>query len=132
MNTQANVTNASLLVEYTKEIMPLVRNVEYVKDQIKDFKESNEEINNILEEKKTLTDKINAIVEADDFGKELLEKLKVAENELKQAVKGAAKSVEGVKPAELKAYYKARAKDEGVKKVVVKGEKFDVLDKALV
>ncbi len=118
------------LVEYSKEIAPMIRDILYQKELLKDFKESDERAVELAEDVASAQDALKAYVEASEDGKAILDKIKELETELKQAVRGAAKDTE-YKAAMLKAFFTARQKDDAVKKTITKGDVFDELDKAL-
>lgn len=118
------------LLAYSQEIAPLVRLVAKKKDLLKDFKESDQGAIDLAEIVTAAQEALKAYIESTDDGKEIMQDIKDAENELKQAIKGAAKATEQ-KPADLKAFFVARSKDQAVKKVIDKGDKFETLNKAL-
>lgn len=122
-------TNATL-VEYSKEIAPRVRAVIKKKELLKDFKESDEHAIELAQTIKDAQALLKAYLEENDDSKEILEAIKEQTKELKLAIKAAAKVTEH-KPAELKAFFTARAKEDGVKKVIVKGDKFEAITKEL-
>lgn len=129
-NTKEIKDISEALFAYSQEIAPLVRMVTKKKDILKDFKESDQGAINLAEVVKAAQENLKAYIESTDDGKVILEEIKDAENDLKQAIKGASKATDE-KPAVLKAFFVARSKDEAVKKVIDKGDKFETLNKAL-
>ena len=69
-------------------------------------------------------------MDSSDDAKEFNEAIKALENDLKQAVAGAAK-VSAYKKPDLKAFFTARSKDKAVAKVIVKGDVFEQLEEVL-
>lgn len=124
--TQSSTT----LIEYSRNIAPIIRDLNHQKELLADFKESNSEYLEFVEEVKGLQETMKGMLEENDDSKEILEKIKDLDNDLKEAVKAAARGTD-YKPAELKAFFVARSKDEGVVKIVTKGELFSELDELL-
>lgn len=122
--------SATTLVEYSRNIAPIIRDLNHQKELLADFKESNEEYLEFVREVKGLQETMKGMLEENDDSKEILEKIKDLDNDLKEAVKAAARGTD-YKPAELKVFFVARSKDEGVVKVVTKGELFSQLDDLL-
>ena len=119
------------LIEYAKEISPYIRQIKAKKDIIADFKESDEKAQELAAAVKESQEALKAYVENDDDMKAVLEEISELEKELKQALKAASKA-SGYKPAELKAFFVARNKEqEAVKKVIDKGELFEALEEEL-
>ena len=119
------------LVEYTKEIMPLFTQLQYQKNLLKDFKESDEKAVKLAAAIKEAQEELKAYLENNDDSKAVLDKIKEIDIDIKEAVKAAVKYAGDVKPAELKAYYIARSKEDGVVKVVKKGNVFEGLEEQL-
>lgn len=117
------------LVEYNKEIQPLIRDLIKQKELLKDFVESDEQCIEHASYVKDAQEVLKSIIEESEDGKEILQKIKDIDNDIKQAVKGAARGTP-YKAAELKAYFMARAK-QSVEKVVDKGDLFETLEKEL-
>lgn len=126
--TQATPTVT--LVEYSRNIAPIIRDLNHQKELLADFKASDEKYLELAAEVKALQDAMKEYLEKSDDGSEILEKIKDLSNDLKQAVKAAARGTD-YKPAELKAFFQSRAKEDGVIKVVEKGSLFDELDNLL-
>jgi len=124
--TQTNTT----LVEYSRNIAPIIRDLNHQKELLADFKASDEEYLELAAEVKALQDAMKSYLEKTEGSAEILEKIKDLSNDLKEAVSAAAKGTD-YKPAELKAFFQSRAKEDGVIKVVTKGELFDELDNLL-
>lgn len=127
------------LVEYSREIGPRVREIETKKQIIKDFKTTDERAIELAEVVKTAQAELKAYVEKENA--DILDEIKALEGELKTAVKGAARSTKGTDreftAGELKPYFVARnktvemGKPKPVKKVIDKGETFEVLETKL-
>lgn len=134
--TQAVETKGIALVEYSREIGPLIRNIETKKQIIKDFKETDEKAVELVANVKAAQDELKAYVEAEN--KDVLDELKSLNTELKEAIKGAARSTKDTprpfKAGELKPYFVARnkpvemGKQKPVEKVIVKGDTFEELE----
>jgi len=130
------MTTKSALREYSAEIGPLIRNIETKKQIIKDFKETDEKAVELVANVKAAQDELKAYVE--EQNKDVLEELKSLNTELKEAIKGAARSTKDTarpfKAGELKPYFVARnkpvemGKQKPVEKVIVKGDTFEELE----
>jgi Mg2+ and Co2+ transporter CorA len=118
------------LIEYSKEISPRIRTIQAKKDVIKDFIESDDKAQELKAAVKESQEALKAYVESDDYMKEIQEEIDALTKELKQALK-AASSASDFKPAELKAFFVARNKEDGVKKVVDKAEVFEAITETL-
>ena len=123
------------IIAYTQEVMPLFRALEHQQDLLKDFKETDEGAQGIIEQIKELQDDLKAYLEGNDDSKVILDNIKDINNDIKQAVKASLEvfnkektedSLE-LKAPDLKAYYKARSKLE-VKKHIEKGMLFNTID----
>lgn len=124
------------LVEYNREIGPMIRTIEKKKQIIKDFKETDEKAVAMIENVKVSQAELKAYVEAENA--DVIKEIKELETELKEAVKAAARSTKDTAQpftaGDLKPYFSARAKpvDMGkpkpVKKVIDKGETFVKLE----
>ena len=124
------------LVEYSREIGPLVRQIETKKQIIKDFKETDELSVELAQEIKGIQANLKAHVETENA--DILKELKELEAELKQACQAAARSTKDTdRPftvGELKPYFVARnkpvemGKPTPVKKVITKGDTFEELE----
>lgn len=111
------------LIEYSREILPMVRAIEAKKQELKEYKEQNEQVVNLQQAVKNAKEELASYLAKDDNVIEFTAELKDATKELKQALKSAARA-SGYKPAELKTFFFARAKDKAVEKAVEKGELF--------
>lgn len=118
------------LVEYSRNIAPIIRDLNHQKELLADFKASDEKYLELAAEVKALQDAMKEYLKKSDDGAEILEKIKDLNNDLKLAVKAAARGTE-YKAAKLKQFFVARSKEEGVVKVIVKGCYFDALDNLL-
>lgn len=105
----------------------MIRKTLELKEALKEWIATDEEANEFAEEIKEVQARFKKYVE--DKEAALLAEIKALELDTKLAIKGAAKASE-YKPADLKTYFYARAK-ESVDKVVKKGELFDELTKEL-
>jgi cell division septum initiation protein DivIVA len=124
------------LVEYSREIGPLVRQIETKKQILKDFKTTDEKAIELAQNVADGQAELKKYVA--EQNKELLDEIKALEGELKQAVQAAARSTKDTdRPftvGELKPYFKARnkphemGKPSPVKKVIVKGDTFEELE----
>lgn len=115
--------NPAVLVGYSQEIAPKIRDLIKKKLILKDFKESDEkaiELANIVKEAQA---DLKKYVEESEDGMEILDEIKSIENEIKQAVKSAGQA-SNYKPKDLKAFFVARAKEDAVVKVIEKGDIF--------
>lgn len=130
------MTQAVALVEYNREIVPRIKELDKKKQIIKDFKETDETAQNLIADVKSAQEKLKAYVE--EQNKDILDEIKSLEGELKEAIKGAARSTKDTKrpfkAGELKPYFVARSKpvEKGkpkpVEKVIVKGGTFTELE----
>jgi gas vesicle protein len=120
------------LVEYTREILPLYRELFKRQDLLKNFKETDEKAQELTEIIKEAQANLKNYLEENGESKEMMSNIKNISRDIKEAVK-AANSVlnEGngdeVKAVELAGYFKARAKAE-VEKSILKGVLFKDLD----
>ena len=117
------------LTEYSREIVPMIKDLLYKKDLQKDFRESDDTAIDLAEAVKMAQTQLKEYLEKDDTYKELDEQVKERTREIKEALKGAARVCE-FKPAELQAFFQARVK-EAVKKTVDKGQVFAELNNLL-
>jgi uncharacterized coiled-coil DUF342 family protein len=117
-------------LEYSKEIAPLIRQAEYQKDLMKDFKETDEKALELAELIKEAQEALKEYLSSQEEFKALQESLKAIESDIKEAIKAAAKGTD-FKPAMLKKFFVARNKEEGVVKVVEAGVTFKELDDML-
>lgn len=115
------------LIEYNKEIIPKFLALATAKEILKDRMDTDDHVQKCLREIKELQDNIKAHLE--DKESELIREIKDLETDIKLACRAAAKGT-SYKPAELKGFFAARAK-QSVEKVVSKGELFLELDKEL-
>jgi len=136
-------TKQQALIEYSREIGPRVRDIINKKQIIKDFITTDQRAVEMAEEAKAATEAAKAELKkyVETENAELLEEIKELEKELGLAIKAAARSTKGTdhefKAGELKPYFVARNKpfEQGkpspVKKVIVKGDTFEVLEAIL-
>ncbi len=117
------------LVAYNQEIQPYIRDLMQQKELLKDHIESDEQCVEHAGYVKDAQETLKSIIAESERGAELLDKIKEIENDIKQAVKAAAKNTPYT-PAELKAYMVARAK-ASVSKVVDKGALFGELEQEI-
>ncbi len=122
--------NPAVLTAYSQEIAPMIRNLIKKKELLKDFKESDDKAIELAEAIKSAQADLKKYVEESEDGMEYLDDIKAIEIEIKQAVKAAGKA-SNYKPADLKAFFIARAKEDAVVKVIAKGDIFEDLKKLL-
>lgn len=115
---------------YAKEILPMIRELNKQKDYLADFKTTDEEAVKLTEAVKEVQDALKEYLDVNDHAAELQERIKDISKDIKEAVAGAAKD-EKYTTAELKAYFIARVKEEGVEKVVDKGVLFTELNEVI-
>jgi hypothetical protein len=115
--------NQTDLMLYSREILPMVRAIEAKKQELKEYKETNEEVARLQLQVKQAQEELANYLTKDDNVIEFTAELKDATKELKQALKSAARA-SGYKPAELKTFFFARAKEKAVEKAVEKGTLF--------
>lgn len=127
--TQANV-QATTLMAYSQEIAPLIRQAAELKADLKDFKESDEQAIKLAEVIKQAQDDLKQYLEDNQKSADIIEAIKDVEKDIKLAVQAAAKN-SAYKASELKSYFIARSRDDGVEKVVCKGTLFEDLTKEL-
>ena len=118
------------LVEYSKEIAPMIRSLNELKASLKDFKDGNEEAQALAQAIKDAQQALKDFLETNEESSEILTKIKELENDVKQACRGAANGT-NYKAAELKAFFTTRSKEDGVEKVKEKGVLFTELEEAL-
>lgn len=112
------------LIEYSREIGPKIRKLMELNEALKEWKSEDEYVQELLQEIKNLQENLKSHIE--DKEANLVREINDLNTDIKLAVKAAAKNTQ-YKPAELKAYFVARAK-ESVAKVVDKGELFAQLE----
>lgn len=117
------------LIEYSREIQPMIRDVLYQKELLADFKASDQKAQDLAAYVAEAQGDLKNYLESNDQSKEILDQIKAIENDVKTAVKGAARGT-NYKPAELKAFLMARVKDN-VDKSIIKGGLFSELEKEL-
>jgi Mg2+ and Co2+ transporter CorA len=122
--------NETNLIEYSREVMPLVRALQKKKELIKDCKDSDENVTTLQENVKCLQKKLDEILADNDDYNQLVSEMKEVSVELKQAIKSASRA-SGFKAQELKEYFFARAKQEAVEKTVKKAERFQAFEKLI-
>lgn len=115
---------------YVKELSPLVRKVNELKESLKEWKENNEEYLEHQQYVKDAQEALKSVMEENEEAAAILEEIKELSKDLKEGYAAAAKDTT-FKPAEIGAYMQARARDEGVVKVIVKGVTFTSLDELL-
>lgn len=117
------------LIEYSREIVPMLKDLLKQKELLKDFKESDDTALDLAAAIKDAQDELKAYIEKDEDAKLFIDRIKEIENDIKEAVKGAAKVCD-FKEAELKAFFLAHVK-ETVDKTVDKGTAFAALEELL-
>lgn len=111
---------------YAAELQATVVAIAHKAEIMKDIKEADEGYQKRMEAIKELQEELKAYVLTIEDYYSLDEEKKALEKELKQGSK-AATSGTGIKPADFIAFLKAKAKEEGVLKVVEKGMTFSAL-----
>jgi hypothetical protein len=136
-------TKQQALIEYSREIGPRVRDIINKKQIIKDFATTDQRAVEMAEEAKAASEAAKADLKKyiETENAELLEEIKELEKELTLAIKAAARATKGTdhefKAGDLKPYFVARNKpfEQGkkspVKKVIDKGDTFEVLESIL-
>ena len=112
------------LIEYSREIGPKIRKLIKLNETLKEWKAEDAGVQQFLDDIKGLQERLKEYLAEKE--EDLLEEIDALNLDIKLAVKAAAKNTQ-YKPAELKAYFVARAK-ESVSKVVDKGELFAQLE----
>lgn len=120
----------STLAEYNKEIVPMFRQLNELKQQLKEFKLNDEKSLEFADEVKGVHDAWVQYLESTEEGGKLLSQIHALQEDIKQAV-ASAKGKTPFKKAELKTFFAARAKEKGVEKVITKGELFGLIDHQL-
>jgi predicted Zn-dependent protease len=116
------------LMAYSQEIAPLIRQAAELKLDLKEFKDSDEKAVKLAQAIKDAQDELKQYLEDNQKSADIIEAIKDIEKDIKLAVQAAAKN-SSYKASELKSYFIARSKDEGVEKVVQKGSLFEDLTK---
>ena len=115
---------SELLKSYNKEVVPLFLALAESKEVMKEFMAADSIVQGYLEDIKVIQQQIKDRVE--EAKPDLVREIKAYQTDIQLACKAAAKGSEH-KPAELKAFWAARA-SEKVSKVVEKGETFQQLE----
>lgn len=115
------------LISYSQEIGPMLRKQFELQDALKEWKAEDTEAQRLKNDIKDAQEALKKYVE--DTEGNLVKEIADLALDVKLALKGAAKG-SNYKPAELKAFFTARAK-ESVEKVVSKGELFQQLESEL-
>lgn len=118
------------LQEYSSEIQPKLRTMLKKQEILKEWATDDAEVIRRKQEIKDLQDSLKAYIEETES--ELVTEIKDLANDIKLACQAAAKASSGLyKTADLKSYFTARAKEDGVTKVLEKGKLFTDLEKEL-
>jgi len=128
-STDKKPANPQALMEYSREIVPMIKELLKRKELYADFIASNDTAIDLTVAIKEAQGQLKDYLSKDEYAVELSNKLADGVNDVKQAIAGAAKVCD-YKPAELLAYFSARVKDS-VSKVVDKGEVFSELERLL-
>lgn len=118
-----NVNNTTL-VEYNQEIQPKLRKLFELKDALKEWIDSDAELNELYDALAQDKENIKKLIE--EKNPDLLREIKDIELDVKLACKSAAKNTEYT-PAEIKSYLIARAK-QSVEKTLEKAATFSDLE----
>ncbi len=128
-STDKKPANPQALVEYSREIAPMLKDLLHQKELLKDFKESDDTAIDLADAIKTAQEQLKDYLAKEDDAVEISGKIVELENDIKQAVAGAARVCD-YKPAELKKFFLARVK-ETVAKTVDIGTAFAELERLL-
>lgn len=118
---------SATLLSYNQEIIPKFLALATAKEILKDRMDGDQIVQDYLQDIKALQEDIKVYLE--DKEPELVREIKDLNTDIGLACKAAAKGTT-YKPAELKAFFAARAK-QSVSKVIDKGDLFCELDKEL-
>lgn len=123
-----NTENKNItLQEYNQEIQPALRTLFKKQDILKEWAADDTTVQDFKRDIKELQDKLKEYVEITES--QLTREINDLKVDIKQAVKAAAKQ-SGYKPAELNAYFVARAKEK-VEDTLNKAELFEKLNEEL-
>lgn len=117
------------IAAYNNEIQPMLKVLTGFKEDLKDFKETDEKALKLIQAVKDAQEELKAYLEDNPTSKDILDNIKEHTKEFGLAVKAAAQG-SAYKVGELKAYYVARNK-ETVEDVIGKGDLFSDLNKEL-
>lgn len=117
--------------DYSANLAPTIREVNSLKEVLKEFKKTDEKALELQEIIKEAQEYLKKYLEEHTKMSSVIEQIKDLGKDLKEGYAAAAKGT-GYKPADIGAFLQARAKDEGVKKVILKGIVFDVFEGLLV
>ena len=120
-------TNNITLQSYNQEIQPNIRKLFEKQEALKEWAAENEKVLELKAQIKELQEELKAYVENTES--QLVREISDLQTDIKLAIKGMSKG-SAYKPAELKAYLFARAK-EAVDKTLEKAELFEALNKDL-
>lgn len=118
---------SATLLSYNQQIVPLIMSLNTKKQILKEGLADNEDVKNAVAEIKGLQEELKELIEIKES--ELVGEIKALETDIKLAVQAAARGT-AYKPAELKAFFAARAAEK-VDVVVSKGELFSELEKEI-
>ena len=114
------------LRSYNQEIQPKLRELQDMKDELKDYLDSHEKVLELRDNIKIEQAALASFLETEDTVKQLNADIKELSKEITLAIKGAARGTE-YKPKQLKAYFVDRAKDKVVP-LVDKGKLYEDLN----
>lgn len=115
------------LIQYSREIAPMIRDLNDAKEVLKEFVETDAQAIKMKEAIKEAQEELAKYLEDHERASNMLRDVKDLTKDIGLAVKAAAKG-SAYKPAELKTYFMARAKENGVEKVKEKAELFNDLE----
>lgn len=118
--------NENKLASYARELSPTIRKVDELKELVKDFKKTDVKALALQQAIKDAQEEFKAYLENSDIGSVLIE-IKELGKDLKEGFEAAVKDSE-YDAKDFGAYLKARNKEDGVVKVVEKGEVFEALN----
>ena len=108
------------------EVQDIIKKIAYKDELLAAIKETNEAVQQKLQEIKESNEEIKALLAADLDYFTIEQEKKELVKELKEAAKNVVKG-RNIKPADFIAYNKAKMKEEAVEKVVMKGRVFSQL-----
>jgi len=128
-STTKQKVNPAALMEYSREIIPMIKQLIYQKELMKEFTENDETVIDYSDAVKQSQEALKKYLATNDDAVTVNNKIKDISNDIKIAIKGAAKVCE-YKPDALKAFFVARVRED-VDKTVSKGVIFSELEEIL-
>lgn len=115
---------------YVKEISVSIRKVDELKEDLKEFKKSDEAYLKLMQIVKDAQQDAKDYLQAHSEAGDLITQIKELSTDLKEAFTAAAKDTD-FEPKDVSVYLKARNKIDGVAKVLDKATMFDKLGELL-